>query len=820
MSETKPDYSYLSQRLAALGISDQLNTFVRTWTTTAPGADGKPAISENTREYKLFDADEHGNIVIRYFSLAGQPYTWKKDGTKWPRDYVRLRLREPKDNMKYAAPAGSPLFPYFPPAIIEKYKQARNAGPNKDAEDRPGRIDTLFLIEGEFKAFKGTMHGLDIVGLPGIYGFYNGDIKGKLNEDIQELIVTCGVRKIVLLMDADVLSVNWAEGKDLARRPLNFYGSIKAFRESLQLLLDDQGTALEMIYWMHIASKFMNDAKGLDDLLAQYPEKHEEIMADLLSFQFAKKYFSGKILNDLSRDVQGTVFRYLGLADENEFYKTYSDFIGAREFRFKRRDYVYDEDKKSVVFVRHQDADKFMRIGPDWVKIIKRTNKYGMDEEEIVPWKVTEILRDYRHYPGFIDQIQRYDGLCNEPNWNGSFKRVVNNCFNVCSPLSHDAKDGPIHYTYKLLKHIFQGEGDLVLDEKGRVQEEKVFQGDPFTVIMDYLTILIRHPKQPLPVPILVSPEFNTGKSTFLKWLSLIFGNNMCILGNEHFKMKFNAHYITKFIIAIDEGFLEVDKKAEKERLKMLVTADTAYVELKGMNLKKIDYHAKIIISSNDADRVMKIEEGENRWFVVRVPAITGKKDPDLLLKLKEEVPAFLQLIRNREIFHPKSDRLWFKDEWFYTEQLRIIQETTKNRIDRVFEEWIREQFLLYKLPKLRYSLKRLTEIFNDQRTSKYKIDAIEIKSYLEKKGLKPQHPQRVKIPTGFDVPGDLSGVAPAIIYTTAIERPYEFLPEDWLNDEEMEEYRKPLFDDQGGFVTKVVTKSTAEPRNPNELPF
>lgn len=817
MSEPKPDYSYLSQRLTALGISDQLNTFTRTWTTTAPGDDGKQVETVNTKEYKLFDADEHGNIVIRYFNLNGQPYSWKKEGNKWPKEYVRLRLREPKDNMKYAQPAGSPLFPYFPPSIIAKYNEAKKAGRKQDGEAQPGCINTLYLVEGEFKAFKGTMHGLDIIGLPGIYGFFNGDIKGRLHEDIQDLIVTCGVRKIVLLMDADVLSVNWAEGKDLSRRPLSFYGSIKAFRESLQLLIDDQGTALELVYWMHIDIKFMNDAKGLDDLLAKYEAKCVEIIEDLSAHQFAKKYFVGKALNDLNRDVQGAVFRYLGLADEKEFYKTYSDFIGAREFRFKRRDYVYDADKKDVVFVRHQDADKFMRIGPDWVKIIKRTNKYGMDEEEIVPWKITEILRDYRHYPGFVDQIQRYDGLCNEPNWNGSFKRVVNNCFNVCSPLVHDAKEGPVPYTYKLLKHIFQGEGDLVLDEKGNFLGEKTAQGDPFTVIMDYLTILIRHPKQPLPVPILVSPEFNTGKSTFLKWLSLIFGNNMCILGNEHFKMKFNAHYITKFIIAIDEGFLEIDKKAEKERLKMLVTADTAYVELKGMNLKKIDYHAKIIISSNDADRVMKIEEGENRWFVVRVPAITGPKDPDLLLKLREEVPAFLHLIRNREIFHPKSDRLWFKDEWFYTEQLRIIQETTKNRIDRVFEEWIREQFLLYKLPKLKYSLKRLTEILNDQKTSKYKIDAIDIKSCLEKRGLTPQRPQRVKIPTGFDVDNPMG---PTILFSQFIERPYEFSPEDWLSPEEMEEYKKPLFDEQGGFVTKVVTKSPAEPVKNGDLPF
>ncbi len=52
-------------------------------------------------------------------------------------------------------------------------------------------------------------------------------------------------------MDADLLTLKWAEGKDLHQRPSSFYGSIKAFRESLQLLLDDDKCALELCYFMH-----------------------------------------------------------------------------------------------------------------------------------------------------------------------------------------------------------------------------------------------------------------------------------------------------------------------------------------------------------------------------------------------------------------------------------------------------------------------------------------------------------------------------------------------------------------------------------------
>jgi hypothetical protein len=828
--QQQPNTEYLTKRLAELGISDQQNTYTRVWSQPSDrkGEDGKIITEQNEqrREYKIFDADEEGNIVIHYFNLLGQPYRWKKDGTAIMRDYVRKRLRDPKDGYKYHQDAGSGQYPFFNPGIIAKFKRAAEvaampAGTTLGENEDDGVIETLFVVEGEFKSFKGSLCDIDIIGLPSIHGFYNGDVKGKLHEDIQEVIITCKVKKIVFLVDADLLTLKWEENKDLHKRPSSFYGSIKAFRESLQLLLDDEGVPLELCYFMHIAHKYHDTAKGLDDLLSQFADKSVEIVQDLFEFNFAKKYFSGFSILDQNKDVHGRVFRYLGLTDEQEFYKTYKDFIGPHEFKFKRRRYVYDNEKREVVFVRHEDADKFMRIGPDWVKLISKLNKYGEKEEEVVSWKFGEIQRDYRKFPDFVDQIMRYDDFCNEPNWNGNYQRVIAGCYNLCEPLRWKAVPGAITYTIKFLKHIFQGQGKIHLGSDGHFESEEAITGDQFTVAMDYFTILMRHPKNMLPVPILVSPENGTGKSTVLKWMQLIFGSNMVILGNEQFKMKFNGHYITKFIIAVDEGFLEVDKKAEKERLKQLVTADSVYLENKGQNVRKINYFGKLLICSNDADRVMKIDDGESRWFVVRVPVIPiEERDPDLEIKLKAEMEAFLHFIYNRPIHHPRSDRLWFKPDWFITEQFKIIVETTKNRIDRVFEDWIREQFLLYKLPVLRYSHKFLTEVFNDPRNSKYKMDAIEIKAYLASKKMEAKHPQRVKIPIAFDMPEEHSLLQPSIIYNTSIARPYEFRAEDWLTPEQMVEFKKPLFDSNGALVTKVDEIIPKKEENGDDLPF
>jgi hypothetical protein len=805
---------YLTARMAELGVSEKQNTFTRVWTQASGRKDDEGNIltedHEQTRNYQIFDADPAGNIVIRYFNLLVQPYRWRNEETKKSRDYIRKRLRDPKEGMKYYQEPGSGQFPFFNPGLIEKYKKKE-------------QIITLFLVEGEFKSFKGWLCGIDIIGLPSIHGFYNGDVKGRLHEDIEELIITCQVHKIVFLVDADLLTLSWADNKDLAKRANSFYGSIKAFRESLQMLIDNDAVELELVYFMHIQTKFLNDAKGLDDLLCKYSSQTLEIVADLDQLSYARKYFNGMQINDQNKDVQGKVFKYLGLVDEQEFYKTYGDFIGAREFKFKRRRYTYDQEKKEVVFVRHEDADKYMRIGPDWVKVISKLNKFGIKEEEIVSWKIGEIMRDYKKYPDFIEQIQRFDDFCNEPNFNGSYQRTIEGCYNVCEPLKWMPKEGSIESTIGFLKHLFQGSGSITLDDQGRFEDEIAIIGDQFTVALDYLTILLKHPKQMLPVPILVSPENGTGKSTFLKWLQMIFGSNMVILGNAQFQMKFNGHYATKYIISIDEGFLEVDKKAEKERLKQLVTADSIYLEFKGMNVRKIAYYAKLIICSNDADRVMKIEEGESRWFVVKVPVIPKeKKDPDLEIKMKAEAEAFLQFIYQRKIFHPRSDRLWFLPDWFITEQFKIIVEATKNRVDRVFEDWISEQFQLFKMPVLRYSQKYLTEIFNDPKNSKYKIDSIELKAYLERRKMEIQVPHRIKIPIGFDLPNEHDPAqSPKIVFREEMARPYTFISEDWLTEQQLKSMREPFTNvtDLQASLNKTEKQQLTSSSN-DDLPF
>src|SRR3990170_3429291 len=349
---TAVNTEYLNTRLHDLGISDEQNIFTRVWNQTSSGVgdDGKivTTTNEQKREYKIFEADEEGNIVIHYFNLMGQPYSWKKKDTKWPRDFVRKRLRVPRGDQKYNQEEGSGQYPFFTPGLISKYKQNKDSA-NIDATP-VAPVDILFIVEGEFKAFKGYMAGLDIIGILGIHGFYNGDVRGKLHDDVQDVIITCKVRKVVFLADADLLTVKWEEKKDLAKRGESFYTAVKLFRESLQLLLDDETIELSHVYYMHLKTKFTNEAKGLDDLLCKYSAVTEDIVHDLKSLQYAKIYFSGTPITDSHKDLQ-YLRRYMGLTDEQEFYKIYGEFIGSREFLYHNKRFEYNSEKREVVFV-------------------------------------------------------------------------------------------------------------------------------------------------------------------------------------------------------------------------------------------------------------------------------------------------------------------------------------------------------------------------------------------------------------------------------------------------------------------------------------
>ncbi|MGI4870977.1 MAG: primase-helicase family protein [Janthinobacterium lividum] len=794
----KPE-TYTDRRCRLAGIPDDICKF------RAPHPRSPDQHQRNT--WYVFGSDDEDNLVITYETLGGEVLTYD-NGTKNNPDslFERKRLKEPRiytdregneQTQKYTQPKGTRQYPFFMPGLVAKYQAGT-------------KIPTLYLVEGELKAAAGVARGLDVVGMPSnqvprelVGGHWH------LESQLVALIKKCEVETLVLLHDADALTVKWEPGKDLGKRPSSFAQAVINFREAIQPLLDPDASHLKRAFYMHGKRELCRkDAKGLDDLFIAFADEQQAIVDDLLKGTEASRFFQARNVTTPHYDAVRGHFgvNRKGLSPEDDFYKLYKEDIGIREFVFAGRRFVPDGDE--VKYVAHQDAELFARVGADWFRWVRQLKAGGELVEQLEVWKVGEIQRDYKKYPNFLDECPKFTGFTVEPSWNGEYQRNIAGNLNLVTPLAHQLKSGPFDNTLDFLKHLFGGTGTASQD----------VTGDPFTVALDWLTIAHNHPKHQLPVVILVSKEYKTGKTTFLNWLNWIYGSNATILNNAQFAMKFNAHYATKFVIGLDEAFQDLDKKAEKERLKQMVTGKEMYVERKGIDLKPVPFYAKIVMTSNDDDKIMKLEDGENRWFVVKVPPLPTE-DVDMEAKLRAEIPAWLHFLHHREPHHPRKSRLWFEPEHFITEQFRIIVEATKNRLDHNIEEFVKDMFLMYRLGKLRVSVKWLTKSINE--TSKYRVDEKDVRDYLkQKRKLEPSPaPQRIKIPVAVDdALLNAQGHPEVTGYYEETARFYTLLVQDWLSGKELAVFEGPWGNKSDEPEPAAVPVATAPPGRP-EVP-
>jgi hypothetical protein len=179
----------------------------------------------------------------------------------------------------------------------------------------------------------------------------------------------------------------------------------------------------------------------------------------------------------------------------------------------------------------------------------------------------------------------------------------------------------------------------------------------------------------------------------------------------------------------------------------------------------------------------MKMEEGEIRWFVVKVPTFKSrghKEDPDFRMKMKAEIPAWLHFLKNRKVFHPKEGRAWFNPDYIITSQMKEIVENTRNYLERMVDEYMQEQFLLFGLLEITMPLDFMVDAINKQ--AKHKLDKLQVKKYLEKKKQikKEPLPGHIKIPIGFI---DSTRPDKEILYHTNTYRYYIMKREDWLSE-------------------------------------
>ena len=295
-----------------------------------------------------------------------------------------------------------------------------------------------------------------------------------------------------------------------------------------------------------------------------------------------------------------------------------------------------------------------MRVGTTLYKVVNQPCASGGYEKRRVIWNNSTLRQDYGK--NYLATVPKYDGFCTVPD-HLNYRKEIDGFLNLYEPIEHTPQIGDFPNIRSLVLHIF---------------------GKQYNLGLDYLQLLFLQPLQKLPILLLVSEERNTGKSTFLNFLKAVFGDNVTFT-NEDFRSQFNSDWTGKLLIVVDEVLL--NRREDSERLKNLSTTFNYKVEAKGKDRTEIAFFAKFVLCSNNEYLPVIIDAGETRYWVRKINPLQND-DTNFLQKLKEEIPAFLFFLTQRELSTEKESRMWFNPKLTHTATLQKIIRSNRNRLE------------------------------------------------------------------------------------------------------------------------------------------
>lgn len=321
-----------------------------------------------------------------------------------------------------------------------------------------------------------------------------------------------------------------------------------------------------------------------------------------------------------------------------------------------------------IQFELMHEPNPYIRVATDYFKVIHKLTRYGSVNTQIKHWKKEEIKQD--HSRAFLQSIPKFDDFVTIPD-NENYSAAQHNCYNLYSEFPHKPKEGPITTTLSFLKHIFQEHYELGLI---------------------YFQVLYLHPKQILPILCLVSRENETGKTTFINFLEMIFGGNFVLISPDDLTKSFNSNYATKNIIAIEETFVE--KQTGVEKLKSLSTGKSVTMARKFIDDGPIPFFGKVILNTNKVKDFMRVDSKEIRFWVREVPQIQGKKNVLIEEQLLAEIPAFLYYLKSLPpINFDNGSRMVFTKEQLWTDALSELKNESRNWLFKELEILIQDFF-------------------------------------------------------------------------------------------------------------------------------
>ena len=299
--------------------------------------------------------------------------------------------------------------------------------------------------------------------------------------------------------------------------------------------------------------------------------------------------------------------------------------------------------------------EKYIRIGTSLYKVVLRPLISGDFIEEKILWSYETLRQDYGK--NNLPEIEKYDGFCIIPD-HVNYQRVHGTYLNQYEPISRVPCQGELSHIRSFLEHIF---------------------GEQIELGLDYLQILYTRPTQMLPILLLVSNERNTGKTTFLRFLKMIFGKNATFNTNEDFRSQFNADWAHRLLVLVDE--LLLNKMEDTEKIKNLSTAGDYKIEAKGKDRREIEFFAKFVLCANNEKNPIIIPKEEVRFWVRKINPVE-KDNINLRQQMSAEIPHFLYFLQHRKLSTQNESRMWFNPSDLETPALQKIKKYNTNKIE------------------------------------------------------------------------------------------------------------------------------------------
>jgi hypothetical protein len=317
----------------------------------------------------------------------------------------------------------------------------------------------------------------------------------------------------------------------------------------------------------------------------------------------------------------------------------------------------------------------YVRIGSDYYKKVWESSRWGGGAIHLKPWKKETIKDD--NGKRYIHDIPKFDSFVMHPD-NVDYQPVVDSNYNLYKPFPHEPKQGDFPVTKQLMNHVF---------------------GDQVELGYKYLQVLYLHPTQILPILILVSRERQTGKSTFLNYMSMMFGENYALITPEVLLSSFNGAYAKANIIAVDE--LMIDKQAGVEKIKSIGTAKQMFINDKYVNSYSIPFYGKLIMCSNKEYDFMRIDQEEIRFWMRKlktIETINTSIEKDLF----NEIPAMLHHLNTLPPVDFSKSRMVFTAEEIRNKELEKTKEQSRSNLYQEIIELVSEWFDRIEVEELR----------------------------------------------------------------------------------------------------------------------